>query len=382
MRRLLPLLLIPLALAATGCMRKGAKKDYNRPLPPGANALVEVDIASLPDVAFAPGEREAVRAALAQSRAFLAKKGAAAWYPRADLTQEQVARSVEELDRLLASAGDDADVNRQVKARFRAFMSIGCDDQGTVLFTGYYTPIFAGSRTQDGTYRYPLYKKPADLVMTNALSPAQRRLPDGTLAAYPDAREIAASGMLKGQELVWLADPYECYLIRVQGSGKIRLPDGATMEVGYAGTNGLEYHGIGPDLVADGKIAKDKLSFFTMREYFRAHPDEVAAYTDRNPRFIFFQELTGGPFGCIGAKVTKDVTIATDKEIFPPAGPVWAVTTTTEQAKYVGLRVDQDRGGAIRAPGRCDLYMGEGEANEKRAGGQYFEGRLYYLIAK
>jgi membrane-bound lytic murein transglycosylase A len=188
--------------------------------------------------------------------------------------------------------------------------------------------------------------------------------------------------MLKGGELVWLADPYECYLIRVQGSGKVRLPDGSLMEVGYAGTNGLEYHGIGPDLVAAGAIPADKLSFFTMREHFRAHPEQVAEYTARNPRFIFFQEVKGGPFGCIGARVTPDVTIATDKELFPPAGPVWVVTSTQEKPKYIGLRVDQDRGGAIRAPGRCDLYMGEDQANEKRAGGQYAEGKMYYLIAK
>jgi membrane-bound lytic murein transglycosylase A len=388
MRTLTALVLVPL-LAATvaGCGRAQppakVKKDYDRALAPGQPALVEVDINTLPDLSFAPGERAAVRTALAQSAAFLDKKSAEAWFPRDKFSKDDVRRSVAALDGLLASPGSDADFNQAVKAGFRAFMSVGCDDQGTVLFTGYYTPIFNGSRTPDATYRYPLYRLPADLVKgANSYTPSQRKLADGTLVPYPAAAEIESSGMLKGEELVWLADPYECYLIRVQGSGKIRLPDGKLLEVGYAGTNGLTYHGIGQDLVADGTIAKDKLSFFSMREYFHQNPGKVADYTGRNPRFIFFKEVAGGPYGCIGARVTADVSIATDKDLFPPAGPVWVVTSTTDKPTYVGLRVDQDRGGAIRAPGRCDLYMGEDEANEKRAGGQYAEGKLYYLIAK
>lgn len=387
MRTLTALALVPLLAAGlAGCGRSApvpAKKDYNRQLAPGQPALVEVDIATLPDLAFAPGERAAVRTALAQSAAFLEKKGADAWFPRDRFGKEDVRRSVAELDRLLASAGSDADFNKAVKSGFRAFMSVGCDDQGTVLFTGYYTPIFNGSRTPDATYRYPLHRLPGDLVKgANSFVPAQRKLADGTLAPYPAAAEIESSGMLKGDELVWLSDPYECYLIRVQGSGKIRLPDGKLMEVGYAGTNGHEYRGIGQDLVADGCISKDQLSFFSMREFFRQNPDRVAEYTARNPRYIFFKEVAGGPYGCIGARVTADVTIATDKDLFPPAGPVWVVTSTADKPSYVGLRVDQDRGGAIRAPGRCDLYMGEDQANERRAGGQYAEGRMYYLIAK
>lgn len=384
MSRFTALALVALACCsvATGCTRGPKKKDYNRPLPPGQIALREVDINTLPDVSFGPGEKDAVRAALKHSQAFLAKKGSDKWYPQALVTKDEVVRSITALDNVLASSTSDAEINARIKAGFRAYMSIGCDDEGTVLFTGYYTPIFNGSRTPDATYRYPIYKKPADLISTSALEMSQQKLPDGSTQPYPSAAELDSSGALKGLELVWFADPYECYLIRVQGSGKIRLTDGSTMEVGYSATNGHQYHGIGKELVADGKISADKLSFFTMREYFRAHPEEVAVYTSRNPRFIFFSEVNGGPFGCLGTPVTTDVTIATDKEIFPPAGPVWAVTTTMEQKKYVGLRVDQDRGGAIRAPGRCDLFMGEGEENEKRAGGQYFEGKLYYLLVK
>ena len=392
MRSALALLLIPvLALSATSCAwRKAKKKDYARPLPAGEIALREVDIATLPDIAIA--DRAAARAALKHSQTFIDKKSTFA-QPVAGISKEQVAASLKAMDELLVSTKDDAEFNAELKKRFRAFMSIGCDDQGTVLFTGYYTPIFDASRTADGTYKYPIYKRPTDLVMTTSLEIAKQA---PGMNPYPDAGTIESSGMLKGQELVWLKDPYEAYLVRVQGSAKLRLPDGGAMEIGYNGTNGYQYHGIGQDLVTDGRIPADKLSFFTMREYFKAHPEEVSTYTARNPRYIFFSETHGGPFGSIGQPVTADLSIATDKSIFPPAGPVVVATALStgseDQARlkdapnkgvsYVALRFDQDTGGAIRAPGRTDLYMGEGESNERRAGGQYAEGKLFYLIAK
>jgi membrane-bound lytic murein transglycosylase A len=391
MRFALALILIPLlALSTTSCARKAKKKDYARPLPDGALALREVDISTMPDMAVS--DRAAVRRGIANSLAFLEKKSTFP-QPIGGVEKSQVIASLKAIDELLTSTSSDEQFNAEVKKRFRAYMSIGCDDQGTVLFTGYYTPIFDASRTATDVYRYPIYKRPTDLVMTTSLEIAKQ---SPGMNPYPDASTIETSGMLKGQELVWMMDPYEAYLVRVQGSAKLHLPDGGQMEIGYAGTNGYQYKGIGQDLVKDGKIPSDKLSFFTIREFFRAHPEEVSVYTSRNPRYIFFTETKGGPFGSIGQPVTLDVSIATDKTIFPPGGPVVAATALStggeDQAKlkdapnkgvtYVGLRLDQDTGGAIRAPGRCDLYMGEGEANERRAGGQYAEGKLYYLIVK
>ncbi len=392
MRSVLAVVLVPLlAISASSCAwRKAKKKDYARPLAAGEIALREVDIATVPDVVL--GDRAAIRTAIRHSQTFIDKKSTFA-QPVAGIAKEQVAASLKAIDELLVSTTTDVQFNAEVKKRFRAFASIGCDDQGTVLFTGYYTPIFSASRTADATYRFPIYKRPADLVMTTSLEIAKQ---SPGMNPYPDAAAIESGKLLTGQELVWMKDPYEAYLVRVQGSAKLRLTDGSTMEIGYNGTNGYQYHGIGQDLVADGKISADKLSFFTIREYFQANPQEVPGYTSRNPRYIFFTETTGGPFGSIGQPVTADVTIATDKTIFPPAGPVVVATALSSGASdgaalkdaankgltYVALRLDQDTGGAIRAPGRTDLYMGEGETNERRAGGQYAEGRLYYLIAK
>jgi membrane-bound lytic murein transglycosylase A len=172
----------------------------------------------------------------------------------------------------------------------------------------------------------------------------------------------------------------------VQGSAKLRLRDGSLMEVGYTGTNNYQYHGIGQDLVKDGKIPADQLNYFTIRSYFRAHPDEVQTYTNRNPRYVFFHQASGGPLGSLGQPVVANVTIATDKSIFPRGAPCLAQTRVADPSlqttDYVGIRVDQDTGGGIRAPGHADLYMGEGDDNERRAGSQYYEGKLFYLIVR
>ena len=396
MTRYLAFLLIPFVLASAGCARKNKKKDYAKQLAPGELALREVDIKEVPDLELSAEDRTAVRNGIKNSLEFLKKPSSNATFPVATIGHDQVQKSLEDLDKLLATTTDNAALNTAIKSRYRAFMSVGCDDVGTVLFTGYYTPIFDGSKTPDETYKYPIYKRPADLVMTTSLEIAKQKMPDGSLRPYPDAATIESTNMLKGNELVYMKDPYEAYLVRVQGSAKLRLKDGGTMEIGYHGTNGYAYQGIGQEVVKDGKIPADKLSFFTMREYFRAHPEDLKTYTGRNPRFIFFSEVSGGPFGSLGQKVTSDVTIATDKSLFPRAAPVVVATHLSsgdaESAKlkdaaakpinYVGLRLDQDTGGAIRAPGRCDLYMGEGDANERRAGGQYAEGKMYYLILK
>ena len=387
-------LLLPLCLLVnTGCRwgraaKQPAPKDYAHQLAPGESGLVEVDAAQLPELHLTASDRAALDAALANSLAYLAKPSATRTPFPSGITKDDVQRSCTVLRELLASQSDDASLNRAIRERFRVLMSVGCDLQGTVLFTGYYTPIFNGSLTRSGNFIHPLYKKPADLVPAPPLSdaPAQQRQADGSLTPYPTRAELERSGSLRGSELVWLADPFEAYIVQVQGSGKIRLPSGEVIDVGYDGTNNHAYHAIAEDLIAEGKIRKAELSLATMRAYFQAHPGDVAVYTARNPRYVFFTRTTGGPFGSLGQPVTKDVSVATDKSIFPRAAPLVVSTTSFNgdgsSVEYRALRVDQDTGGAIRAPGRCDLYMGEGLTAERRAGYQYAEGKMFYLIAR
>ena len=158
------------------------------------------------------------------------------------------------------------------------------------------------------------------------------------------------------------------------------------MEVGFNGTNNHRYHPIAMDLVNEGKLRKEDLNLANVRKYFQENPQDLVAYRQRNPRFIFFTQVKGGPFGSLGQPVTTDVSVATDKSIFPPGAAclvdTTAATTNGRQGTYAALRLDQDTGGGIRAAGRCDLYMGEGDGAEQRAGNQFAEGKMYYLLLK
>jgi membrane-bound lytic murein transglycosylase A len=195
--------------------------------------------------------------------------------------------------------------------------------------------------------------------------------------------------MLKGNEIAWLGDPFEAYIAQVQGSAKLRLPDGKLTTMGYAANNGHEYESVAQALVRDGRIDGDKISLSAMIDYFKRYRDQVDMYVRQNPRFVFFREEGGPPLGCLNEPVTTLRTIATDKSIFPRASLTF-ITTTLPQAAgasvvnrlYSGFALDQDAGGAIRAPGRCDVYMGIGDMAGKLAGQTYQEGKLYYLFLK
>ena len=361
--------------------------DYNRPLAPGESALEAVDIATMPDIPLRPEDRARLLSGIEHSLAWLAIPASSHRYPVAGISKDQVVRSLQALSQMIRDARSEQDFNRDLKRRFRALMSVGCDRRGTVLFTGYYTPIFDASLTPTGEFRYPVYKRPDDLISsTSADAPAQQQQPGGVTRPYPSRNELTVSHALAGRELVYFRDPYEAYVVEVQGSAKVRLGSGQLMDIGFNGTNGLPYHPIAQDLVSEGKIRAVDLSLATVRAYFHAHPDELAGYTARNPRVVFFSRTTGGPFGSLGQSVTRDVTVATDKSIFPPGAACLAATSIAQQPGELGaqaaLRLDQDTGGAIRAPGRCDLYMGEGDAAERRAGSQFAEGRLYYLLLR
>jgi membrane-bound lytic murein transglycosylase A len=116
-----------------------------------------------------------------------------------------------------------------------------------------------------------------------------------------------------------------------------------------------------------------------MMNYFKAHPDEVDTYVNKNPRFVFFRSEKGDPRGSLNERVIPFRTIATDKTVFPRA---MFAFVSVDLERPVGFALDQDTGGAIRAAGRCDVYMGVGDRAAELAGGTYREGRLYYLFIK
>ena len=236
---------------------------------------------------------------------------------------------------------------------------------------------------------YPLYKRPADLVVDPTTGETRGRMVNGTVQTYPTRAQIESSNMLAGTEFIWLRDPLDAYIIQVNGSAKLTMTDGSTRYIGFAGTNGAQYTSVGKLLVEDEKIDANHLSLPTLREYFHQHPEDLAKYTQRNDRYVFFQDYGANlwPAGSLGLKVTPFRTLATDKTIFPRGCLALSQTNVPSGADdqmrlFDQFMLDQDAGGAIRAAGRSDIYMGVGTDAELLAGRQFSEGRLYYFFLK
>lgn len=375
----------------TGCQTKPqAKKVYDAPLPPGALALRKItNPADIPDFTEGCYNLANLSVTIDRSLSYMNKPSSKTFYPYGDISHEKVVASLKAFKDLIASGKRGPQLNEAIRAQFDVYESVGCDNKGTVLFTGYYTPIFDGSWTQTEKFKYPLYKQPADLVKNEKGEILGRKNPDGSMTKYPPRAELEESGQLKGNELIWLGNPFEVYVAQVQGSAKIRLSDGQLVTVGYAATNGYDYQSISKKMVEDGILKPEQLNLQAMIAYFKDHAEQIIPYTKLNPRFVFFQKSEGAPRGSLNEPVTTMRTIATDKSVYPRASLAFLTTILPHQVggqvyqdSYKGFALDQDTGGAIRAAGRCDVYMGDGDEAGKLAGQTYQEGRLYYLFLK
>ena len=264
---------------------------------------------------------------------------------------------------------DDDQARRYIETWF-APVSVTGPTGAEGLFTGYYEPEMAGSRARTKDYAVPLYG-----------------LPDGgttlTRAAI-DAGGLAGCGL----ELLWLADPIDAFFLHVQGSGRVRLPDGNAVRVGYAGNNGHDYTAIGRVLVERGELTKQAATMQSIRAWLRDHPDQAPALMRQNARYIFFRELVGdGPIGALGAVLTPGRSLAVDAEFMPLGAPVWLDTTFPDGTAGAGqpfqrLLVAQDKGGAIKGPVRADIFFGGGDEAASYAGAMKQRGRYFLLLPK
>ncbi|MFW6158399.1 MAG: MltA domain-containing protein [Planctomycetota bacterium] len=382
MRKTVHLFVSLLLLAiVVGCQSKPEPKTYDTPLAPGEPALRKIaNPLAMPDFTPACRNTDRLRDAVENSLNFLGKPSSRDRFPDGPITHRRVVLSLEEFLKVLDADLSPSLMNAYLRRRFDVYTSVGCDGEGTVLFTGYYTPIFRAAISRTARFKYPLYKPPEGL----------KKLPTGDPASpMPDRRTIESRGLYEGNELVWLADPFEAYVAHVQGSARLRLPDGEEITVGYAANNGHDYKSLRQAMLDDGVIGPEA-GLKSMMDYLRAHPDKVREYTWRNPRYIFFRMVPDdSPRGCINEPVIPMRSIATDKSIFPPASLVFFQADLPQLdesrvvvAPYAGFALDQDAGGAIRAPGRCDVYMGLGGDAGRLAGRAKHEGRLYYLVIK
>ena len=395
MRKSLSIILL---LALTACKNQQtahfadhqSEPNYSKPLLRGQAALERISTSQWPDLGKAWELRDLfLRDSLDNSINWFNSPSSKQWFPIEGITHNQARSSVVAIRELLDTCKTKNEFLYKLETNFDVYRSVGYDDNGTVLFTGYYAPDFYASTTPSRTYHSPLYTRPAALVTNpNSGEPIGRKMSDGSIVQWPTRKEIESSNLFNGNELVWVENDLDAYTIHVNGSARLRLENGEFMYIGYAGKTDQPYTGLGKSILDAGLLQPHALSLRNIRRLYDRDPDLINELIYNNESYVFFREYDGAswPTGSLGIPVTAQRSVATDKRIFPRGGVVLVDTTvnsiTGEETQFTQFMVDQDTGGAIRAPGRADLYMGIGSTAGMKAGTQYAEGCLYYIFLK
>ena len=235
------------------------------------------------------------------------------------------------------------------------------------LFTGYYEPELEGSLTRTPRFAWPIYARPPELT-------------DGV--PFLSRAQIEAGALRgRGLEIAWLDDPVEVYFLQVQGSGRIRLPDGRVMRVGYAGRNGHGYRSVGAELIRRGSHRLEDVSAQEIKTIVRQNPG--AGLLETNPSYIFFRRLPdlppeAGPIGAMGRSITTMRSVAVDPAFVPLGAPVWIEKDGAKPLRR--LMIAQDTGGAIKGAQRADIFFGTGAAAGEAAGTVKDPGRMIVLF--
>ncbi len=288
---------------------------------------------------------------------------------------------------------------KRIKNDFILYRSVGSNG-GRVLFTGYYEPLLTCKLAADGAYKYPLYRRPDDIIEIDLAQfgdnfPRSKifgRLDNKKVIPYYSREEINQKHAIakRGLEMLWCDDPVAIYFLQIQGSGKVDLGDGNVVSVLFDGQNGRPYRSIGKYLIDSGAITQENMSMQMIREYLRTHPNEVFKILNQNPSYVFFRLDMGPPLGNIGVPLTPGRSIATDSKLFPKGAlaiiatkkPVIENGAIKAWKPFTRFVLNQDAGGAIKGPGRVDLFWGHGPEAEISAGYMQQEGELYFLVRK
>ncbi len=259
----------------------------------------------------------------------------------------------------------------EAKAFFELFFRpVLMENEKKALFTGYFEPELNGALTPGGRYRYPVYAQPAE-SKSGGLWLTRKEIETGT----------ALKG--RGLEIAWVDDPVELFFLQIQGSGRIILPNGRRLRIGYAGHNGHTYRSIGAEMVRRGIYQPHQVSAEVIKNWVRRNPATGQELLYHNPSYVFFRRVKinspkDGPLGAMNRSVTAGRTVAVDPSYVPLGAPVWL-----EKEGYGPIRrlmIAQDTGSAIKGPQRADIFFGTGDAAGRAAGRLRDPGRMVVLL--
>ncbi|WP_323781636.1 murein transglycosylase A [Thalassovita sp.] len=257
------------------------------------------------------------------------------------------------------------------KAFFELFFRPVLIENGSkALFTGYFEPELDGSLVRTDRFRYPLYRMPREAKAN---------------PVWLSRREIESSGVMEGRglEIAWVDDPVELFFLQIQGSGRIRLPDGHHIRVGYGGSNGHNYRSVGVEMIRRGIYQQHQVSAQVIKSWVRRNLEDGLELLRHNPSYVFFRKVNrvspeDGPLGAMNRSVTGGRSIAVDAGYTPLGAPVWVEKDGENPLRR--LMVAQDTGSAIKGPQRADIFFGTGDAAGRAAGRLRDPGRMMVLL--
>ena len=295
-------------------------------------------------------------------------------------------------------AKDGKAVRQFLESRLELYLLTNPDGSTNGLVTGYYEPLLRGSRTRTAKYEQPVLGVPPDLltidlseVLPDLKSMRLRgRLQGNKVVPYYSRAEITGKGMEKtfpDRVLLWVDDAVELFFLQIQGSGRVRLPDGSMVRLGYADQNGHPYKSIGRVLADRGEISIEQASMQGIQSWARANPTRLGEILDANPSYVFFREMPvkgngeEGPPGALGVPLTPGRSIAVDPRHVPLGAPVFLSTTYPNSSTPLSrLVLAQDTGGAIRGVVRADFFWGFGADAGAQAGRMKQGGQMWVLL--
>ncbi|MBW1996698.1 MAG: MltA domain-containing protein [Deltaproteobacteria bacterium] len=318
-----------------------------------------------------------------------------------DYTSAQVLESQLAFLDMVKHTKDPREIARKIKREFFLYRAAGRVGNRHVLFTGYFEPTYEASLVSYGSFKYPIYSRPDDLVKIDlALFRPEfkgksivAKIVGNRVLPYHSRRDIEEGKALRGKglEIAWLKDPLDVAFLHIQGSGRLILPDGEEIHVGYASSNGRSYRSIGRYLIQKGLMDRENMSMQGIRNFLRRHPQLMEEVLNYNPSYIFFRRMDDGPYGNINVLLTPGRSLALDSRLFPRGALCFisakkpVINESGEIVRWERFSrfvVNQDTGGAIRGAGRADLFWGSGRNAQIAAGHMRQEGDLYVLIKK
>lgn len=273
----------------------------------------------------------------------------------------------------LVPPGDEAAARRFFESQFTPYAVRSSTAGDTGLLTGYYEPVIEGTRMRDAEHRFAIHGVPDDLITVDlgAVNPDLRnlrlrgRLEGRRLVPYYSRAEIESRDM-PAEVIAWTRDPVELFFLQIQGSGQVRLPDGARIRIGFADVNGHPYRSLGRYLVDRGEMTLDQASMQNIKTWAEQNPHKLRDALNANPSYVFFRELKNlnvdeGPIGAQGVPLTGGYSLAVDRRFVPLGVPVYVATTYPLSPEPLErLMAAQDTGGAIRGVVRGDFFWGSG----------------------